>query len=46
MDGHKEHRRQRKNHAVQHIETQQRVGIDRIAAEQQEVNLLAHDRNG
>ena len=30
---------------MQHVETQQRVGVDRISAQQQEVDLFAHDRN-
>src|SRR5208337_4412563 len=41
-----EHRGQRKNHAVQHVEAQQCIGVDGASSEQQEVNLVADYRHG
>jgi hypothetical protein len=45
MDGDEENGRQRQHDAVQHIEAQQRIGVHLVAAQQQEVNLAADQRN-
>src|SRR6516164_4990762 len=45
MNRNKEDSGQRKNHAVQHVETQQRIGVHCIASEQQEMDLVAHHRH-
>ena len=39
------HRDQRQNHAVQHVKTQQRVGVHGIAAQHQEAHLRAQHRH-
>ena len=46
MDGDEENSRQRKNDAVQHIEAQQGIGVDLVAAQQQEVDLAPHEWHG
>ena len=46
MNRDKQNRDQRQNHAVQHVEAQQRIGIHLVAAQHQEVNLVADDRHG
>jgi len=44
MDGDEENGSQRQNDAVQYIEAQQRIGVNLVAAQQQEVDLAPYQR--
>src|SRR5690242_16019537 len=45
VDADQQNRGQRQDHAVQHIESEQRIGVNLISSEHQETNLFAHQRN-
>src|SRR5579872_4304650 len=46
MNRDEEHRGQRKDHAVKHIKSQQRIGINSVATEKQEMDLVADEWYG